>query len=244
MSWRWERDLIVWTGCGFAGVQLAAGAQAQPPAPPAGATPGVYCEPAERGGPIRRAARHTFRVLQDNFIGYPSEFNEPPPGFYINEIYSVMRSKADGHRFTLYRSDFLDGTDDLSPVGASRFSVMAGRLRTWPGPLLIESTPDDPARAESRRAAVVAMLNASGIAIIPERVAIGPTSYPAALGPSRPNNAAGVVLPDPNTPGGGVGFGPNQSSIPYAVPTVPGTGVGYGPSQNSMPSTPRGGGTP
>ena len=86
--------------------------------------------------------------------------------------------------------------------------------------------------------------NASGIAIIPERVAIGPASYPAALGLSRPNNAAGVILPDPNTPGGGVGFGPNQSSIPYAVPMVPGTGVGYGPSQNSMPSTPRGGGTP
>ena len=45
-------------------------------------------------------------TVQDKFVGYPETFIEPPLGYYVNEQFAVQVSKADTHRFTLYRSDF------------------------------------------------------------------------------------------------------------------------------------------
>jgi hypothetical protein len=220
MRRRWERGLIVWSGGGLASGLLAAGVWAQSPVPASGPAPAGYCEPA-RPGPIRRAFGHTYRVLQDNFIGYPSEFIEPPPGFYVNETLAVMKAKADPHRFTLYRTDFLDGTDKLSPVGASRFNIMAPRIVTWPGPVLIEWVPENPGLAESRRQAVLALLNGGGIAMIPERVAVGPTPFPGNFG-THSANSYNVLL-------GREQSAPSQYSLPPAASASFGGGGGGPP---------------
>src|SRR5262249_13182133 len=158
------------------------------PAPPV-----VYNEPP---GKIRGALRHTFQAIHDNFIGYPEEFVEPPIGFYARNQVVVMRAKADPHRFTLYRSDFLDGTSKLSPTGASRFNIMAARLRGWPGPVLVEWSPETPGLAESRRQAVLALLQNSGAPVIPERVVIGPSPYPGLLGTDGANNYGVMITRD------------------------------------------------
>jgi hypothetical protein len=181
---RVDRVKIVWSAGGLAAWLLAAPAWAQTPVPPTGPAP---CVPMNRPGPLRRAADHTWRVLQDNFIGYPSEFVEPPVGFYLYESLSVMRAKADPHRFTLYRSDFLDGTDRLSPAGAGRFNIMAARLAAWPGPLVVEWTPDMPGLAEARKKAVLAYLQQAGRPVIAERVVVGPSPYPGMLGTDAAN---------------------------------------------------------
>jgi hypothetical protein len=190
---RWQRGWFTWSAGGLAGGILSATVWAQAPVPSTGPAPGAT---AERPGPIRHFLRHTGRVLQDNWVGYPSEFIEPPPGFYVYETLGVMRAKADPHRFTFYRSDFLDGTAQLSPVGASRFNLMATRVRSWPGPILVEWSPETPGLAESRRQAVVALLSGVGVPVIPERVVVGPSRYPGMPGTDAANNSNVLIQRD------------------------------------------------
>ncbi len=158
------------------------------------------------------------KTFRDTFIGRPNDFAEPPVGFYIREQFSLMRMKADHHRFMLYRSDFLVGTDQLSLAGASRFNLMASRLPGWLGPVVIEWVPENPGLAEARRAAVVAMLQKTGRPVIPERVLIGPSPFPGTLGAdantyynvmlSRDQQAPTQLPPSPvSSSGFGVGGG-------------------------------------
>ena len=213
---RKERIIILRSMSGLAAGVLAASVSAQSPGqatvslPPTGPAPRVYCEP----GPLKRAAHHTWDVLQDNLIGYPQEFVEPPLGFYQNEIISVMKAKAAPHRYTLYRSDFLAGTTQLSPVGAGRFNQMAARLRGWLGPVYIEWSPDEPGMAEARRDAVLALLKQSGMPVIPERVVIGPSPFPGSMGgdaeavfSSRLTRASEYGRTFPSAAGGSTGGG-------------------------------------
>lgn len=148
---------------------------AAPPAP--AATP-----PCERRGAIHRLFHHTAHTAEDKFIGYPATFVEPPLGVFAAEQFAVQVGKADWHRFMLYNTDFLPGTNVLSPVGASRFNIMVKRACAWPGPITIEWTPDQPTVAEARRLAVAAMLKQAGQPIVAERVVIGPSPYPGGIG--------------------------------------------------------------
>jgi hypothetical protein len=120
--------------------------------------------------------------LQYGAIGYPNLFYEPPVGAYIHAQYRTMSAKADPHRFTLYRTDFLPGTSVLSPVGATRFNLMASRLMRWPGAVLIEWSPDEPGLAESRRAAIVSIFQRAHLPITADRVVIAPSPFPGGLG--------------------------------------------------------------
>jgi hypothetical protein len=114
-------------------------------------------------------------------------FYEPPPGYYARNVFGTMKAKADPHRFMLYRTDFLPGTNRFSPPGAARVSLMAARLPGWLGPLVVEGTPDQPGLAEARRHAVLATLASLGQVVVPERVMIGPMLYPGTLGTDGAN---------------------------------------------------------
>ncbi len=143
----------------------------------------------------------TFRErLCDTFIGRPQDFVEPPAGFYLRENFGLMRAKADHHRFMLYRSDFLPGTNLFSPSGATRFNLMASRLPGWLGPVVIEWSPDEPGLAESRRAAVVATLLNASLPIIPERVVIGPSPFPGTLGVDAAGYYNVMIIRDQKAP--------------------------------------------
>ena len=115
-------------------------------------------------------------------IGYPENFVEPPLGYYVNEQLAVQVAKADTHRFTLYHTDFLPGTNQFSPIGASRFNIMAMRMPGWFGPITIEWTPEQPDLAQSRRQAIVEVLRQHGKPILADRVVIAPSPYPGAMG--------------------------------------------------------------
>lgn len=168
-------------GVGRAQAPSDAGVTAAP-AGPAAAAPAAPAQPCERRGPIHRLFHHTAHTLEDKVIGYPDAYYEPRLGFYDAEQFTVQVGKADWHRFMLYTTDFLPGTNVLSPIGASRFNIMLKRVCAWPGPVTIEWTPDQPAVAEARRQAVVAMLRQSGPSFVPDRVVIGPSPYPGGLG--------------------------------------------------------------
>jgi hypothetical protein len=174
---------------------IAGDVGAQPPSPTADAVP-----VRQRPGLFRRWFHHTGSTLQDKMIGYPENFVEPPLGYYVREQFSLEVAKADPHRFTLYRSDFLPGTDRFSPIGASRFNRMYTRATTAPDPLLVEWTPDEPGLAEARRQAVLATFQRAGKPIPAERVVIGPSPYPGAMGVEAGQNF-GTLLTRSQTAG-------------------------------------------
>ncbi len=197
---------------------LAATAWAQPPAAPAPTVvpvPGVYCAPGGVGnGAVGGAIRHAGRALQDGVIGYPDLFYEPPAGYFVHNYYKAMSAKADPHRFTIYRTDFLPGTNLFSPVGATRFNLMASRLSRWPGAILIEWSPDEPGLAETRRAAVVSLFKRAKLPITPDRVVIAPSPFPGGLGTVAAGNFDNLITRDRQaassysyTPSSASGFG-------------------------------------
>lgn len=184
-----ERSQIIarWSWAAVITTAVACDAAAQPPAEPVAAAEPVATAPptaqaCTRRGRLHRMFHHTAHTLQDDFIGYPPTFVEPPLGAYVNRQLAVQVSKADVHRFTVYQTDFLPGTDRFSPTGASRFNLMYGRLPAWAGPIFVEWTPDQPELAESRRRAILATMASAGTPIPPERVVIGPSPYPGAFG--------------------------------------------------------------
>jgi hypothetical protein len=165
---------------------------AEPPAEPVA----MPVQSAPAGGPIHRLFAHIGSRLQDKMIGYPDQFSEPPLGFYVNEHIALMQSRADMHKFILYRSDFMEGEANLSPIGAQRLSLMAARLGCWLGPLTVEWTPDKPGLADMRRTNIVAMLQKAGLPVVPERVVVGPSPYPGLLGADAQNNYGNLIFRD------------------------------------------------
>jgi hypothetical protein len=164
-------------------------ARAQPPEEVPG-PPQAY----QQQGLLHRWFHHSAAALQDKFIGYPQNFVEPPLGYYVKEQMTLQVAKADPHRFTIYRTDFLPGTDRFSPVGAYRFNLMYSRLGGWLGPVILEWTPDEPGLAEARRQTVLATLQKAGRPIVPERVVIGPSPYPGGMGVEAANNFSNLLV--------------------------------------------------
>lgn len=166
-----------------AGLSTPAVALAQSPMPPTGPLPaprsscGHVHTAAHPPGPLCRFARHVKFTVKDKLIGYPEYFVEPPLGAAVQDINRLMASRADGHTFTLYRSDFASGTSTLTPSGAQRLTALANRLPGWLGPVVVEWTPDVPGLAEARREAIVGNLLQAGLDVVPERVVIGPSPY-------------------------------------------------------------------
>ena len=99
----------------------------------------------------------------------------------------VMRTKADPHRFTMYRSDFLAGTSQLSPNGAMRFNLIAARFRGTALPVVIEWSPDQPGLAEARARRSWLCSREADCRSSPSAV-IGPSLYPGLLGTDAANN--------------------------------------------------------
>jgi hypothetical protein len=172
--------LIVGLAAGPSRAQTSEDPVAQPPCP--------------RRGRIHRMFHHVAHTAQDKFVGYPDTFVEPPMGYYVNEQMAVQVAKANTHRFMLYRTDFLPGTSEFSPAGASRFNIMAARIPGWMGPVVIEWTPDNPTLAEERRATLLATMQKAGMPILADRVVIGPSPYPGAMGVEAVNHAGNTIM--------------------------------------------------
>ena len=188
-----------WASALAAGIAPIGRAEAQVPCavPPTGPAPlEVEAARPHRLGPIRRAFHHIGSTFQDQVVGYPEYFVEPPLGASVYETFGVMKAKADAHDFILYRSDFLDGGTALSPQGAQKLSLMAARLPGWLGPLTVEWTPDRPGLAEARRDALVATLQGAGLPVGGGRVLVGPSPYPGLIGTDAANNFSNLILRD------------------------------------------------
>jgi hypothetical protein len=156
---------------------------APPPRPMTGAAP--IAEPA---GPVSghdspaaggrwfwqrwRAERHA--KCQAHLWGYPEEFEAPPLGQTIHEHFRTMVANGEAAAMVLYRYDFCDGSDVLNLRGRDQLTKIAAMLQGNGFPIIIERTPEAPALAEARRAAILNVLAHNAIPIPPERVVIGP----------------------------------------------------------------------
>jgi hypothetical protein len=163
------------------------------PAPAATAPAGTCSTCGHKNGLIHRAMRHVWHGLKDNLIGYPEEFVEPPLGATRGEINAQMVARADLHRYTLYRSDFLANSPTLTQGGARRLNDMAKRLPGWLGPLMIEATPDRPGLAEARRDAIALALAQCGQPVGPERLVVAGSPYPGLPGTYAVNSHAVLI---------------------------------------------------
>ena len=185
-----KANRMVW----LSGIVAVMGIAASPAGAQTAGDPASSPPVCNRRGRIHRLFHHSAHTLEDKFVGYPSTFIEPPLGYYVNEQLAVQVAKADTHRFTLYRSDFLPGTSLFSPSGASRFNIMSTRIPGRIGPIIVEWTPDQPELAEQRRQALLVTMQNAGRPILADRVVIGPSPYPGAMGVDAANNSGNAIL--------------------------------------------------
>jgi hypothetical protein len=188
---KFQRSMVWVFGVGLFGASLL---QAQEPvviqSPMPVAPPSVSAPVQARKGPLHRAVTHTSEAIHTYVIGDPARFHEPPLGSSINEITALQACRADQHAFTLYRTDFVSGTERLTPTGADRFARMVRRLDGWLGPILIEAVPEQPGLAEQRKASIVSLAQACGTPVWPERLVVGRSAYHG-----LPGDAAGLNYP-------------------------------------------------
>lgn len=128
-------------------------------------------------GHIKKAIHHIKFTIKDKMIGYPEYFDQPPLGYSVRQNMGAQVARAELHSFTLYRTDFVSGTDQLTQTGAARLARMAGRWDYWNGPILVESDPSRPGLAEMRRDTILTSLQGSGLAIDPSRLVVGRSPY-------------------------------------------------------------------
>ena len=106
----------------------------------------------------------------------------PPAGLAVSEYRDRMRASGRDARMVLYRQDFVEGTDELSPKGLERLAELAVQLPSTFAPLIIEHTPDDPPLAERRRQAVFEGLRRVSIPVPQERIVVGTNRFPELRG--------------------------------------------------------------
>lgn len=138
--------------------------------------------------------------IRDNLIGYPEYFQEPRLGASLYENMGRQKAKGDLHIYTLYRSDFMAGSSELSPAGARRLSFLASRLNRWGGPVVVEWTPEQPGLAHARRATIVAALQGGMLPIDAGRVLVGPSAFRGIMGPDAGNNHDALIFRDMTAP--------------------------------------------
>ena len=180
-----------WSWAVILAATVAKDAAAQSPEPPAPPRPARRCAPGAAVCTGCSTTRPTRSRTTSSAIPRPSSSRRWARTSTGNSPFRSRRPTRIGSRSI--RRDFLPGTDRFSPIGASRFNLMYSRLAGWPGPIFVEWTPDQPELAESRRRAILATLASAGQPMPAERVVIGPSPYPGAMGVDADNNIINTI---------------------------------------------------
>jgi hypothetical protein len=170
------------------GVRGASAPQSYPGA--WGAPAPQSCEgPAAHAGPGQESfGKRCLRRLQECFLGVPEVFQDPPLGTSLYANFKTQVDNGEAARMTLYRYDFLDGTNALNPRGRERLAQIAALLPRNFAPVVIEPAEGPPALSEARRLEVLNALGQGPFPIPPERVVV---ARPAAIGLS--GTEAGII---------------------------------------------------
>lgn len=111
--------------------------------------------------------------LRSCFLGFPEEFEAPPLGASVQAFAQAQVANAEAARMVLYRADFVEGVDQLTPRGREQLVKIAALLPTNFCPLVIQHTPCAPGLDAARRQAVLNELGRCAFPVPPERVVVG-----------------------------------------------------------------------
>jgi hypothetical protein len=144
------------------------------PAPAATAeTNSAPCAAPGPGGRWQQWRTEHHAHAQANMWGYPEEFDAPPLGASVYANCRGMVANGEAAGMVLYRYDFLCDAAKLNMHGYDRLARMAAYQAEHHQPIVIERTPELPALAEARRAAVLSALARHGHVVSPDLVIIG-----------------------------------------------------------------------
>jgi hypothetical protein len=185
-----------------------------------------------------RCAAH----LQDCFIGYPSEFQAPPLGYYVYYYGRTQVANGDASRMVLYHYDFEPGSDRLNLRGKRQLAKIIDLLPKTFSAVVIETTPEQPLLDEARRTVIVNGVLAAGFPLPPERVVAG---FPLAMATS--GREAEIIYTNflRNAPQAGPfqGLSGSQAATPGGPGGAPGGPGGAPGSQGGASATAVGGGS-
>jgi hypothetical protein len=113
--------------------------------------------------------------MQYHMWGFPSQFPAVPLGKFMYQHGQTEVANGTAVFMTLYHFDFEDCSDKLNLHGRDQLAKIASLLPQNFFPIVIERTPEAPALAEARRAAVLHELAHGPFPVPPQRVVIGPS---------------------------------------------------------------------
>lgn len=154
---------------------------ATPVPEPQAAVPAAECQPSTEYGhrPATFWERFHYRrwekkrCAQERWLGYPEEFCEQPLGTALYGQMNTQIANGVAAKLVLYQFDFVQGSDQLNAKGKERLARHLTSMSTNYYNLLIEPTPDSPALAESRRAAVQQTIAQMQTPVGADRVIVG-----------------------------------------------------------------------
>ncbi len=118
------------------------------------------------------------RRLQEKFLGYPEEFQEPPQGLSLYGQMNAQIANGAAAKLVLYQFDFMANSPQLNSKGQERLARHIAAMNSNNFPLVIEQTPEIPALAESRRTSVQQELLQAQSTVSLDRIVVG---TPAAI---------------------------------------------------------------
>ena len=120
-------------------------------------------------------------ALQYSHWGYAPQFCEPPMGAYIGPYLHAQIAAALTEQLVLYDYDFSDnqGGSALTARGQRQLSAIAHMMMHCDGPLVIESSENNPTRDDARRRAVIAASKTLLVQVPEDRIVVG---RPTAIG--------------------------------------------------------------
>jgi hypothetical protein len=154
--------------------------------------------------------------LRDNFLGYAQEFDAPPLGAALFGFGQTQVANAEAAQLILNHFDFVHGTAKPTQRGREKLMKLPAILAKSFCPLIIEHTPEAPELDHARVMMVVTELGASGFAIPPERVLVGPPLSHDLSGVEALliyTNLLGQIQSGAHAGGGGAGGGMGTSGL-------------------------------
>jgi hypothetical protein len=144
-------------------------------------------------------------------------------GTYTCQWQTAQAERAELDDFVIYLNEWSVHTNSLGPCGQTHLSRLVDRLPTCPTPVIIQPS-GDPALDQSRQAAILELLTASGVGIAGDRVVVARPEAEGLFGFEAPRIIRGYSQSGTYSSGAGgtgVGFGGGMG-------TNFGTGFGSG----------------
>ena len=155
-----------------------------------------------------------------------------PNGYFVRNIQSLQKQKAEADDFTIYYNEWFMGGMDLGPFGLHHLGSIAKRLPECAHPVVIQPTGQAEVDVARQRKIIEMLLNA-GVVDAPNRVVL---ASPKALdldGMEAPRIYQQMLTPQASSGYGAFQQGNNFAGSLGSFGSLSGFGSGFGPGFGS-----------